>query len=1080
MARQFALKQLQSYVRLFFLLSIFIFIGIGIITSYHTHRWNQAHDRVSRLEKQLDQISLLVYSLKEAESNQRGYLLTGDTDFLEDYTRVMDSIPVIYEYIDAYATASTLERARIQQIKLLADKRIQYLKNNLSPLKNKSSKTPVVQASLSLGKSTMDKLLYEISLLEKRSLQAYTIQLASLEGRARLVQLTQLTGTCFGTLLLVLSYVLLQQRLQQKRKSLRQLQESNSDLEAQVEERTLQLKKTLKELAQSNEDLSSGFDKLQQLNQELGNSNNKLQQLNQELSESSHRQIELIKENDKTQAQLWLAMEVSRMAFWEWNPAEDSIKGSHNLDILHGLKENELAITCNNQLNTLISFCVHEEDRQLLRSKLQQALKKKVSFKCQYRVCWPDGSIRWLLCQGQVLSYSNSSSLAVTGTMMDVTERKQAEDNLRESEGLLQSILLNIGEGVIVTDTSGHIIVSNPEAVNTYGIAKGPKTLYDWLNQFDLVSLDQKDNPLPHKNPLSNAISGHLVNNEELCLRHPESGELQILVCSARPLANSRQEIMGSVILLRDVTSTRMATVKLKDSEHLLQQVFEASADALFLVDIDSQVIEQCNQQAVELFEVESKDEIIGKPAQSYQKEAFTQKEIVEIVRQLKTRRFWSKDIEYEGTKGRCFWGNAAISLVNTAHKRYYLIRIRDITERKQTEELIHKSERLLNEIFEGSADALFLLNAQNNLIESYNQQAVKLFGFKDKQELIGVPGQVMHSSQIASPEAEEMRKELIQNGHLNTEVAYRSRTGREFWTSVTTTYITSEEDSYYLISIRDIDERKKAEEAIRNSQMELLREKRRTEEALRIIENDNMRKTKEIEEARRLQLSMLPQFAPQLKNVDVSFFMNTCTEVGGDYYDYKLDKDGTLIIAIGDATGHGLKAGIVVATVKSYFQTLAHRYEPAELLHRISEGIHNLQIRSMYMGLTVIRIKDHRVTVASSGMPPLYLYKQQSRTLQEIRIKGLFLGSGIPHKITQQCIELEEGDALIALSDGLPELFNRKRDLLGYDRIKTLLQETGHLPTNEIVAKLNDLAAWWGGKKPNEDDFTYVVLKAK
>jgi PAS domain S-box-containing protein len=1079
MARQFALKQLQSQVRLFFLLSICIFIAIGVLSSYHTIRWNQAHNNANRLEKQLAHISLLVSSLKEAESSQRGYIISGNEEFLAQYNHTMKQIPDLYEHIDVYATVGTLERARIQQIKSLADKRIQYLKNNIPTSKTKSSKPQANPNTFILGKEAMDNLLAEVDLLEKRSLSTYTTQLSNLEARARLVQLTQLTGICFGTLLLVLSYILLQQRLQQKHKSLQELKESNSDLEALIEERTQQLKSTLEELAKSNMDLSSGFDKLSQLNQDLSTSNNKLQQLNQELSQSSTRQTELIKANEKAQAQLSLAIEVSRLAFWEWHPAEDHIKGSHNLESLYGLKENELSITCNSQLTTLISFCVHEEDRQTLRSKLQQALERKTAFKFQYRVCWPDGSTRWLLSQGQVLNNSHTQGISVTGTVMDVTERKHAEDNLRESESLLQSILLNIGEGVIVTDTSGQIIVSNPEAIATYGIQKSSKTLYDWLNQFDLINPDD-DSPVLHKDALSNAISGHLVENEEFCIRHPETGDTKILVCSARPLSNSRKEIMGSVILLRDATSTRMASIKLKDSEQLLQQVFEASADALFLVNIDSQVIEQCNQQAVELFEVESKEEIIGKPGQSYQKEAFTQKEIVEIVRQLKTKRFWSKDIEYVGTKGRCFWGNAAISLVNTAHKRFYLIRIRDITERKQTEELIHKSERLLHEIFEGSADALFLLNAQNNLIENYNQQAVKLFGFKDRQELIGVPGQVMHTSQVANIEAEDIRKELIQNGHMNTEVAYRSRTGREFWTSVTTTYITSEEDNYYLISIRDIDERKKAEEAIRNSQLELLREKRRTEEALRIIENDNMRKTKEIEEARRLQLSMLPQVAPQLKNIDVSFFMKTCTEVGGDYYDYKLEKDGTLLIAIGDATGHGLKAGIVVATVKSYFQTLAHRYEPSELLHRISEGIHNLQIRSMYMGLTVIRIKDHRLTIASSGMPPLFLYRQSNKALEEIAIKGFFLGSGLPQKFSQQHYELEMGDTLVALSDGLPELFNRKRELLGYEHIKTLLQEISHLSTPEIVAKLNDLAAWWGGKKPNEDDFTYVVLKAK
>ena len=102
-------------------------------------------------------------------------------------------------------------------------------------------------------------------------------------------------------------------------------------------------------------------------------------------------------------------------------------------------------------------------------------------------------------------------------------------------------------------------------------------------------------------------------------------------------------------------------------------------------------------------------------------------------------------------------------------------------------------------------------------------------------------------------------------------------------------------------------------------------RRKLETEELERqLLEVENTRKTEELEEARELQMSMLPDAPPELPNLDVAFEMRPATEVGGDYYDFNLTEEDQLTIAIGDATGHGMNAGLVVSAVKSLFKTSA------------------------------------------------------------------------------------------------------------------------------------------------------------
>ncbi len=85
-----------------------------------------------------------------------------------------------------------------------------------------------------------------------------------------------------------------------------------------------------------------------------------------------------------------------------------------------------------------------------------------------------------------------------------------------------------------------------------------------------------------------------------------------------------------------------------------------------------------------------------------------------------------------------------------------------------------------------------------------------------------------------------------------------------------------------------------------------------------RLLEAENARKSGELEAGRALQLSMLPPVLPEVGGLELAVAMSTASEVGGDYYDFRPAPDGSLIVAVGDATGHGVAAGILVTAVKA------------------------------------------------------------------------------------------------------------------------------------------------------------------
>ena len=138
-----------------------------------------------------------------------------------------------------------------------------------------------------------------------------------------------------------------------------------------------------------------------------------------------------------------------------------------------------------------------------------------------------------------------------------------------------------------------------------------------------------------------------------------------------------------------------------------------------------------------------------------------------------------------------------------------------------------------------------------------------------------------------------------------------------------------------------------------------------------RAVQAENERKTKELEEARNLQLSMLPKELPQLPHLDIAVYMQTATEVGGDYYDFHVSLDGTLTVVIGDATGHGMKAGTMVTTAKSLFNSYAPNPDILFSFQEITRCIKQMNFGKLSMCMTMLKIKGDKMQISTAGMPP-------------------------------------------------------------------------------------------------------------
>jgi len=246
------------------------------------------------------------------------------------------------------------------------------------------------------------------------------------------------------------------------------------------------------------------------------------------------------------------------------------------------------------------------------------------------------------------------------------------------------------------------------------------------------------------------------------------------------------------------------------------------------------------------------------------------------------------------------------------------------------------------------------------------------------------------------------------------------------------------------------------------------------------LVKAENARKTKELEEARQLQLSMLPKELPKIPNLDIAVFMQTATEVGGDYYDFHVGMDGTLTVVIGDATGHGLNAGTIVTATKSLFNSHASNPDILYTFSEISRCIKQMKFKRLSMCLSLLKLKGNELRLSSAGMPPALIYREEKKELEEIMLKGMPLGATdkFPYELKET--QLNSGDTVLLMSDGFPELFNDKKEMFGYDNVGSIFEEKALGTSEEIIEHLKTTASNWTGGKNPDDDVTFVVLKMK
>jgi serine phosphatase RsbU (regulator of sigma subunit)/predicted ester cyclase len=235
-----------------------------------------------------------------------------------------------------------------------------------------------------------------------------------------------------------------------------------------------------------------------------------------------------------------------------------------------------------------------------------------------------------------------------------------------------------------------------------------------------------------------------------------------------------------------------------------------------------------------------------------------------------------------------------------------------------------------------------------------------------------------------------------------------------------------------------------------------------------------------ELKVARRIQHASLPEEVPTLGGWQISPFYQPAREVGGDFYDFHLLSEGRLGVVVGDATGKGVPAALVMSTTCGMLQLAARALDspsPGEVLAQVNETLFaripsNMFVTCFY---AILNPKRGHLVYANAGHDLPYL--QHGGEAKELRARGMPLGLMPASSYEEKEIVLDAGESILFYSDGLVEAHDPEGQMFSFPRLRALVAEhTEEGALGEYL--LEELYSFVGEGWEQEDDITLITLQ--
>ena len=378
---------------------------------------------------------------------------------------------------------------------------------------------------------------------------------------------------------------------------------------------------------------------------------------------------------------------------------------------------------------------VHPRDRALVAENIRRRIAGEIkSLRYEFLGQRKDGSTLNVEVHGSVINYRGRP--AIIGNLIDITERKKLLEEVQKREAELRSTLYSIGDGVIVTDTEGRIIMMNPVAEKLTGWKEEEAKGEPIQKVFHLINeLTRKPAENPVERVIREGIVVGLANHSVLVSRE---GKEYPVADSGAPIKGPEGNLMGVVLVFRDQTEARLAQRRLEEAKELAESIVETIRNPLVVLDAEFKIVE-ANRAFTSTFQVRE-EEILHRSFLEIEEGLWNIPELRRHLEQILPQNTSFEDLEIEIDSRKIGHRILLLNGRRLYHERnqtrLILLAMEDITARREAEEALRKSEREKAVILDSMSE-LVAYQAPDHTIIWANRAAARSLGMR-AEELVG------------------------------------------------------------------------------------------------------------------------------------------------------------------------------------------------------------------------------------------------------------------------------------------------------------------------------------------------------
>lgn len=246
--------------------------------------------------------------------------------------------------------------------------------------------------------------------------------------------------------------------------------------------------------------------------------------------------------------------------------------------------------------------------------------------------------------------------------------------------------------------------------------------------------------------------------------------------------------------------------------------------------------------------------------------------------------------------------------------------------------------------------------------------------------------------------------------------------------------------------------------------------------------DRDRQRLLHDLELARTIQLGLLPESVPHVPGWSFAAWQRSCDATGGDYHDFIPAPDGAIDAVVGDVSGHGIAAAMLMSTARAFLLAL-HRQDaaPGHLVAELNRLLARDMADDAFMTMVLARFRrDGGIDYVSAGHEPPLVWRRATGTWDDLASTGLALGMLDDGEFDVAAVApLQPGDIAILLTDGITEAHAPPdRDLFGTDRLRTAVTGCAGADADSILHTITGAVDAWLHGHPQHDDMSIIVAR--